>query len=129
MAAFVSRFDIEEKRWCVALSGGPDSLALTAVAAGVRPTTALIVDHRLQPDSASVAETARQAAVDLGCADARVLRVVVGRRGGPEAAARAARYQALKEASGEKGRSFSPPAAPLTTRIEANLSNRPLGRY
>ena len=100
VAAFVSRFDIEGKRWCVALSGGPDSLALTAVAAGVRPTTALIVDHGLQPDSASVAETARQAAVDLGCADARVLRVSVGRRGGPEAAARAARYEALKEASG-----------------------------
>jgi tRNA(Ile)-lysidine synthase len=100
VAAFVSRFDVEGKRWCVALSGGPDSLALTAVAAGVRPTTALIVDHGLQPDSASVAETARQAAVDLGCADARVLRVAVGRRGGPEAAARAARYEALNEASG-----------------------------
>ena len=84
----------------MALSGGPDSLALTAVAADMRPSTALIVDHGLQPDSASVAETARQAAVDLGCADARVLRVVVGRRGGPEAAARAARYEALKEASG-----------------------------
>jgi tRNA(Ile)-lysidine synthase len=100
VAAFVSRHDIEGKRWCVALSGGPDSLALTAVATGVRPTTALIVDHGLQPDSASVAETARQAAVNLGCADARVLPVVVGRRGGPEAAARAARYEALKEASG-----------------------------
>jgi tRNA(Ile)-lysidine synthase len=99
VAAFVSRFDIEGKRWCVALSGGPDSLALTAVAADMRPSTALIVDHGLQLDSASVAETARQAAVDLGCADARVLRVVVGRRGGPEAAARAARYEALKEAS------------------------------
>ena len=83
----------------MALSGGPDSLALTAVAADMRPSTALIVDHGLQLDSASVAETARQAAVDLGCADARVLRVVVGRRGGPEAAARAARYEALKEAS------------------------------
>jgi tRNA(Ile)-lysidine synthase len=100
VAAFVSRYDIEGKRWCVALSGGPDSLALTAVAAGVRPTTALIVDHGLQPGSAAVAQTARQAAVNLGCADARVLPVVVGRRGGPEAAARAARYEALKEASG-----------------------------
>ena len=35
-------------RWCVALSGGADSLALTAAAARVRPTTALIVDHGLQ---------------------------------------------------------------------------------
>ncbi len=39
-------------QWCVALSGGPDSLALTAVAAQLRPTTALIVDHGLQFESA-----------------------------------------------------------------------------
>jgi tRNA(Ile)-lysidine synthase len=83
----------------VALSGGPDSLALTAAAADLRPTTALIVDHGLQPDSAAVADRARVQAVDLGCADARVLRVAVGRRGGPEAAARSARYAALQEAS------------------------------
>jgi tRNA(Ile)-lysidine synthase len=83
----------------VALSGGPDSLALTAAAADLRPTAALIVDHGLQPDSAAVADRARVQAVDLGCADARVLRVAVGRRGGPEAAARSARYAALQEAS------------------------------
>ncbi|MGO9152217.1 tRNA lysidine(34) synthetase TilS [Mycobacterium sp.] len=81
--------------WCVALSGGPDSLALTAVAAPLRPTTALIVDHGLQPDSAAVAETARAQAVALGCVDAQVLCVRVGNEGGPEAAARAARYAAL----------------------------------
>ena len=81
--------------WCVALSGGPDSLALTAVAAPLRPTTALIVDHGLQSDSAAVAETARAQAVALGCVDAQVLCVRVGNEGGPEAAARAARYAAL----------------------------------
>jgi tRNA(Ile)-lysidine synthase len=83
----------------VALSGGPDSLALTAVTAPLRPTTALIVDHGLQPDSAAVAETARKQAVALGCVDAQVLRVHVGSPsgpgGGPEAAARGARYAAL----------------------------------
>jgi tRNA(Ile)-lysidine synthase len=79
----------------VALSGGPDSLALTAIAAPLRPTTALIVDHGLQPDSAAVAETARNQAVALGCVEAQVLRVHVGNDGGPEAAARAARYAAL----------------------------------
>jgi tRNA(Ile)-lysidine synthase len=100
VSAFALRYHIDEKHWCVALSGGPDSLALTAVAADLRPTTALIVDHGLQPDSAAVAERARAQAVDLGCADARVLRVVVGRRGGPEAAARSARYDALEEGSG-----------------------------
>jgi len=85
--------------WCVGLSGGPDSLALTAVAAQLRPTTALIVDHGLQVGSAAVAETARAQAVALGCVDAQVLCVQVGSpfgpKGGPEAAARAARYAAL----------------------------------
>ena len=84
--------------WCVALSGGPDSLALTAVAATLRPTTALIVDHALQPGSAQVAETARRQAVELGCVAARVLPVRVGSVGGPEAAARTARYAALADA-------------------------------
>jgi tRNA(Ile)-lysidine synthase len=83
------------EQWCVALSGGPDSLALTAVAAQLRPTTAVVVDHGLQPDSAGVADTARAQAVALGCVAAQVIRVQVGNQGGPEAAARAARYAAL----------------------------------
>ncbi|POY29622.1 tRNA lysidine(34) synthetase TilS [Mycobacterium kansasii] len=84
------------ERWCVGLSGGPDSLALTAVAAQLRPTTALIVDHGLQPGSAAVAETARAQAISLGCDDAQVICVQVGTAGGLEAAARAARYAALQ---------------------------------
>ena len=84
--------------WCVALSGGADSLALTAAAAPLRPTTALIVDHGLQAGSATVADTARRQALELGCVDARVLTVRVGREGGPEAAARTARYRALDAA-------------------------------
>jgi hypothetical protein len=84
-----------EGRWCVALSGGADSLALTAVAAGLRPTTALIVDHGLQSGSADVAATAREHALRLGCVDAQVLCVDVGSEGGPESAARTARYAAL----------------------------------
>lgn len=85
-------------RWCVALSGGPDSLALTAVAATAVPTTALIVDHGLQADSSAVAATARDQALALGCVDAQVLRVTVGTEGGPEAAARSVRYRALDDA-------------------------------
>ncbi|MGU3502253.1 tRNA lysidine(34) synthetase TilS [Mycobacterium sp. C31M] len=84
--------------WCVALSGGADSLALTAVAAALRSTTALIVDHGLQDESAAVAEAARAQAMALGCVDAQVVRVQVGEVGGPEAAARAARYAALQSA-------------------------------
>jgi tRNA(Ile)-lysidine synthase len=93
--AFAKAYLLTEDQWCVALSGGPDSLALTAVAARLRPTTALIVDHGLQPGSAAVAESARTQAAALGCVDAQVLCVNVGNDGGPEAAARAARYAAL----------------------------------
>lgn len=88
----------DAETWCVALSGGPDSLALTAVAAQLRPTTALIVDHGLQPGSDVVAETARRQAIDLGCVAAHVIGVHVGTAGGPEAAARTARYGALESA-------------------------------
>ena len=102
LAKAVAEFDgihpSGEGRWCVALSGGADSLALTAVAARVRPTVALIVDHGLQRDSSHVATTARDQAIALGCVDAQVLCVEVGSSGGPEAAARAARYAALDAA-------------------------------
>jgi tRNA(Ile)-lysidine synthase len=76
-------------------------LALTAVAAAVKPTTALIVDHRLQPGSAAVADAARAQAMSLGCVDAQVLCVDVGIDGGVEAAARTARYGALDAARGD----------------------------
>ncbi len=95
VSAFGARYAAADDRWCVALSGGPDSLALTAVAAKLKPTTALIIDHQLQQDSRHVAATAREQAMSLGCIDAQVLRVDVGRAGGPEAAARTARYRAL----------------------------------
>jgi tRNA(Ile)-lysidine synthase len=98
VAAFVSDHAAGDERWCVALSGGADSLALTAVAATSKPTTALIVDHRLQPDSGRVAATARDQAMSVGCVDAQVLCVDVGTTGGPEAAARTARYRALDDA-------------------------------
>ena len=95
---FAGEHTLRDSEWCVALSGGPDSLALTAAAAALRPTTALIVDHRLQQDSAEVARTARAQALTVGCVAARILRVEVGAVGGPEAAARSARYAALDEA-------------------------------
>ena len=96
VTAFARRHPAE--RWCVGLSGGADSLALTAVAATVMPTTALIVDHGLQANSARVAAIAQQQALQLGCVAAQVLSVAVGVDGGPEAAARAARYRALNDA-------------------------------
>ncbi len=73
-------------------------MALTGVAATILPTTALIVDHGLQSGSATVAATAQRQAEYLGCVDAQVLTVQVGGDGGPEAAARNARYIALADA-------------------------------
>jgi tRNA(Ile)-lysidine synthase len=90
----------------VALSGGADSLALAAATAFEAPRAgiragAVIVDHALQEGSADVAaKTANQAAL-LGLAPILVKRVVVGTGGGPEAAARDARYVALAEAADE----------------------------
>jgi len=98
--AFARTHCAADERWCVALSGGADSLALTAAAAQMRTTVALIVDHGLQPGSDAVARAARDQALGLGCADAHVIGVGVGGHGGPEAAARSARYAALADARG-----------------------------
>ncbi|PXY34271.1 tRNA lysidine(34) synthetase TilS [Prauserella sp. PE36] len=92
----------------VAVSGGADSLALTDAAAraahraGLR-LTALVVDHRLQDGSAEVAATAAATARKLGADEARVLTVTVSGPGGLEAAARTARYSALRRALPEEG--------------------------
>jgi tRNA(Ile)-lysidine synthase len=102
VVAFAEAYLAGAKRWCVALSGGPDSLALAAVAADVLPTTALIVDHGLQTGSAQTAHTASAQALDLGCVDAQVLCVQVAGNGGPEAAARGARYLALDAARADQ---------------------------
>ncbi|MDF0530924.1 tRNA lysidine(34) synthetase TilS [Tsukamurella sp. 8F] len=86
----------EPERVCAGLSGGADSLTLVAALAQARiPTTALVIDHGLQPGSNEVAAAAAAAAARVGCPDARVVTVDVGTRGGPEAAARDARYAAL----------------------------------
>jgi tRNA(Ile)-lysidine synthase len=83
----------------VALSGGPDSLALASAAAfeaakaGLR-AVAVTVDHGLQEGSADAAAAASAQAQALGL-EARVTRVEVAPSGGPEAAARTARYAAL----------------------------------
>jgi tRNA(Ile)-lysidine synthase len=83
----------------VALSGGADSLALTAAAVvEAEVVDALVVDHGLQPGSDTVAAAAAATARDLGCRSARVLPVTVTGGGGLEAAARRARYAALEQA-------------------------------
>ncbi|MDN5857290.1 MAG: tRNA lysidine(34) synthetase TilS [Pseudonocardia sp.] len=82
----------------VACSGGPDSLALAAATRAVRADTcAAVVDHGLQDGSAAQAAATVELLDGLGV-PAAVHRVQVGGTGGPEAAARRARYAALEAA-------------------------------
>ena len=92
----------------VACSGGTDSLALAAATAFEAPKLelragAVIVDHGLQADSAHVAETAAEQCKTLGLDPVLVRAVEVGSEGGPEGAARSARYDALRDAADELG--------------------------
>lgn len=100
---------LEGRRVAVALSGGADSLALTAAAvfeaAKVEVViVAIIVDHGLQEGSDATAERAAEQARALG-AEARVVRVQVdaAHDDGPEAAAREARYRALADVARAEG--------------------------
>lgn len=94
-------------RILVALSGGADSLALAAAtvfearAHGIE-VVSVTVDHGLQEGSGDAAERAAHAATALGIRP-RVVRVAVEGDGGPEAAARTARYEALRAAAREEG--------------------------
>jgi tRNA(Ile)-lysidine synthase len=84
----------------VACSGGADSLALAvASAAGPVQSSRLVaatVDHGLQPGSAARAAHTAEVLTGIGYADVRVLTVSVDGPGGMEAAARRARYGALR---------------------------------
>jgi len=104
----------------VACSGGADSLALAAAAAFEAARSrrrgpagwragAVVVDHGLQPGSDEVADGAARACRGFGLAPVLVVRAdLTGPgsargTGGPEAAARDARYAALERAADEQG--------------------------
>ncbi|MGC0141381.1 tRNA lysidine(34) synthetase TilS [Pseudactinotalea sp. Z1732] len=94
----------------VACSGGADSLALAAATAFVAPRLglragAVSVDHGMQPGSAQVSATAIEACAGLGLEPALVYRARPDVPGGlgPEATARALRYEALERAARDTG--------------------------
>jgi len=99
IAAALGQTPEPDARLCIAVSGGPDSLALLSLAAEAFPgrITAVTVDHGLRASAAVEA-----ASVAAGCA-ARGLPHVILRRDGPpitanvQAQARAARYALLAD--------------------------------
>ncbi|MEE1930356.1 tRNA lysidine(34) synthetase TilS [Streptomyces sp. TRM 70351] len=92
----------------VACSGGADSMALASAAAfeaprlGVR-AGGVTVDHGLQEGSDGRARDVAYRLTALGLAPVETAAVTVGRGGGPEAAARQARYAALDAAAERQG--------------------------
>ncbi|MFF7335224.1 tRNA lysidine(34) synthetase TilS [Streptomyces sp. NPDC090306] len=92
----------------VACSGGADSMALASALAfearklGIR-AGGVTVDHGLQTGSDERAAEVVQRLRELGLDPVESAAVHVGREGGPEAAARDARYAALDEAAGRLG--------------------------
>ncbi|SFL76072.1 tRNA lysidine(34) synthetase TilS [Streptomyces pini] len=92
----------------VACSGGADSMALASALAFEAPRLGLragglTVDHGLQPGSGDRAREVVGRLTELSLEPAEALTVAVGRDGGPEAAARTARYTALDEAADRLG--------------------------
>lgn len=101
--ALVARFDGDLRaldpdggRLGLAVSGGPDSMALLLLAAAARPgdVEAATVDHRLRPESAAEATMVREVCAELGVRH-ETLRVEVPPAGNLQAAARAERYALL----------------------------------
>lgn len=92
-----------DTRITIACSGGADSLALAVGAFAAVPVArldAVTVDHQLQVGSADRAlHTAAQLHA-IGYGTVRIDTVTVGRQGGTEAAARAARYATLRPERG-----------------------------
>lgn len=88
----------------IACSGGADSMALALATAFEAPRCglragALTVDHQLQDGSGDRAGLVAETLAGLDLTPVEVLTVAVGTEGGPEAAARVARYDALDEAA------------------------------
>lgn len=85
----------------LATSGGADSLALAAATIFEARKLNLelafaIIDHQLQAGSDKVASRTAKLLTQLGANEIVVRKIKVGKTGGPEAAARDARYQALE---------------------------------
>ena len=109
----------------VAVSGGPDSMALLDVLAHVRSKlgfelTAHGVDHGLRPEAERELELAERHAAKIGVAFART-RVALDPGGNLQARARAARYRALEDAQRVHGAALLATAHHADDRAETVL--------
>ncbi len=107
---WLAQHDPGDRPILVACSGGADSLALalalarvSAAEPGDRRIAAVTVDHGLQAGSAARAARVRSDLLTLGYPQVDVRTVRVAGPGGPEAAARRARYAALRESAAACG--------------------------
>ena len=110
-AALVTRFaaDLDAlvapgEKVGIAVSGGPDSLALLLLAAAARPQLieAASVDHGLRAEGRSEAEMVAKVCTQLGVRHA-ILNVTVADGASLQAQAREARYEALTQWAIERG--------------------------
>lgn len=99
LQAILRQLGVKPGGWALALSGGPDSLALTALLTELGPVTAFIVDHGLRTESATEARSVQRRAKALGV-KAHILKWQGEKPAtGIMAAARQARYQLLINAA------------------------------
>lgn len=88
----------------VAVSGGPDSIALLLLSAAALPgeVEAATVDHCLRPTSGAEATAVADLCLALGCPHATLVVAVPDGPAGLQAEARRARYDALRGWAGER---------------------------
>lgn len=109
-------------RVALAVSGGPDSLALLLLAhAAGREVIAATVDHRLRPEAADEAAMVAEVCRGLGVPHSTIPVGVTDDPAGLQAAARTARYAALDAWAGQAGAAWLATAHHLDDQAETVL--------
>jgi tRNA(Ile)-lysidine synthase len=114
----------DAKRILVAVSGGPDSVALLHLLAHWKhrpPLAAATVDHRLRPESATEADAVAAQAARLGIPHAVLSWADSKPMAGLQEAARDARYSLLTRHAGEIGASHLTTAHTMNDQAETVL--------
>ena len=114
----------EPERLGLAVSGGPDSLALLLLAAAAFPgrVAAATVDHRLRPENADEAASVARACADLGVPHAVLADPAAPISGASlQAQARALRYRLLAGWAGSRGLAFLATAHHMDDQAETVL--------